>query len=480
MMPPYSQLIGAPLPSLAESRHGYSLITERHVQVIWLEQKYFRPLSTVDGVSIEVISPGIWNAEAGPDFKKAHLIIGGTEIYGDVEIHLSDEGWRQHEHHNDPRYNQVALHLSFWKSRQSKPLSTSEGKIIPQGYFEEFLTIPVKRIANAIDLDLYPYKKCTGSGKCSKVLFQKFSRDETVSFFRSAAEWRLEKKRKHLHMRTEDERLYLGAGLAMALGYKQNSESFLDLFLQMRQGRDKPFEELLATALGSCGFFSESHRTRWAGSPYYQELMRLYLSQPAPSEKSIKLILAKVRPLNHPVRRIAYLVHLVKDSSLPQLYQRMEAHWEASWPMIKGRRANNKLYMELLQMLPSYEDSYWNHHYTFEMASRDELLPLVGSPLKGEIVINAFFPLLHESIASRGNSEEMKAFKELFAGIRAQQTGKGKYLKHRFWGDAPGSSLLAKADILQGAYQLHYDFCLHYEASCEGCPFVERYLGSKR
>lgn len=77
---------------VAEKKNVYHILTERHLQAMWLEQKYFHILKTCDGRHIEVISPGIWNSEAGPDFLKAHLKIGDQEYQGDIEIHLSQEG----------------------------------------------------------------------------------------------------------------------------------------------------------------------------------------------------------------------------------------------------------------------------------------------------------------------------------------------------------------------------------------------------
>ena len=55
-------------------------LTERHLQILWLEQKLLKNLITNQGESIEVISPGIWNTGPGPDFLKAHLKIGNCEI----------------------------------------------------------------------------------------------------------------------------------------------------------------------------------------------------------------------------------------------------------------------------------------------------------------------------------------------------------------------------------------------------------------
>lgn len=134
MYVPYSEteedaLYSIPVPTpfrLAESKYPYLYWTERHLQVMWWEQKYFKNLKTRENLPIEIISPGIWNAEAGPDFLKAHLKIGDREIKGDIEIHLDDESWVQHKHHQDTRYDQVILHVSFYLPHTHKAIINSK------------------------------------------------------------------------------------------------------------------------------------------------------------------------------------------------------------------------------------------------------------------------------------------------------------------------------------------------------------------
>src|ERR1700743_2013637 len=94
----YSYIINESTDFLAETSSNYITISERHLQAMWFEQKYFSNLTTFCGKSIVVISPGLWNGEAGPDFKKAHLLIDGHEVKGDVEIHLYEEDWYNHRH----------------------------------------------------------------------------------------------------------------------------------------------------------------------------------------------------------------------------------------------------------------------------------------------------------------------------------------------------------------------------------------------
>lgn len=474
MQPTYESLLHSDSNKVAEEEELYQFITERHVQVMWLEQKYFRPLMTSDGEPIKVISPGVWNAEAGPDFRKAHLKIGEKQFRGDVEIHLRDDGWVQHKHHTDPLYNQVVLHLSFWKPTHIKAIINQQGSPIIRSYFEDALTIPEKRITQLIDLDLYPYKKFCGSGRCADEIFNKVPEKSIEQLFYDASVWRLEKKRRHLYSRVEDPRLYLSAGIAMALGYKDNAEAFLDLYQHLLPHRHSSEQFLMGISMHRCGFFSEHFVEKWKGSEYYQELKEIEFSDEY-IKSPTKLRLHMIRPINHPIRRIAYLVKMIKDPSVPQLYQRMEGHWHATWPLLSHHKDFKEHLEELCEMIPLYHDEYWNFHYTFEEKAQKQELPLIGPSLKTEILINTYFPLLHASIESRRIDQEVKAFHNLYSTVKSQPTRKSKYLQHRFFGETSKRSLIKGADTIQGAYQLHHDFCIHYEASCEGCPFIGRF-----
>ena len=213
---PYAALLD-PFPQIsAETGENYHCLTERHLQAVWYEQKYFRNLKTSDEQDVKVISPGIWNSEAGPDFLKAHLKIGNKEFRGDVEIHLLPESWKQHHHHIDSRYNHVVFHLSLWKQKKEKLITTQKGKCIHQAFLENFLTIPLGRIVQLIDLDLYPYKKFVGSGRCSQALFHSLPKKKVESFFQLAADWRLQQKRIYLITQAHNTSL-LSTGIALAL-----------------------------------------------------------------------------------------------------------------------------------------------------------------------------------------------------------------------------------------------------------------------
>ena len=471
---PYAALL-ADDSQAAEKKRPYQLLKERHCQIIWLEQKYFKKLKTIEGEAIEVISPGIWNAGAGPDFLKAHIKIGERVLWGGIEIHLSEEDWYHHGHHLDERYNSVVLHISFWKSFSSKPLLTLEGKKLPQAFLEEELTVSPGRLLHLIDLDLYPYKSFVGSGRCAHRVFKDLSPEHIRLFFEEASKWRLVQKGKALQQVSPIPAEQLGAGIARALGYKNNAASFLSLFLLLStRVHEISEEELLAFGLRVCGFFGDSYK-KWEGSEYYRHLEGLGEKRSLPISPLV-LVLAQIRPLNHPIRRIVYLIKLLRSRMLPVLHRNFLTLWEQRWPQCKERKHFYALGHEMRMLFPNYEDEYWNSHYLFEQEKTETQLVFLGEDFKNTLLINAVLPLIYDSVRERANEEECRLFYKFFYRLPEKQSGKSKYLAHRFFGDSSKGQLLKLAPTQQGAYQLHHDFCVHYEASCVGCPFVQRYI----
>lgn len=256
----YSNLLRNPLEVIKEPTQSYYYIKERHLQAMWLEQKYFKNFKTTDDLPIQVISPGIWNAEAGPDFLKAHLKIGDKELFGDIELHLSHESWTHHHHHLDARYNNVILHISLWDPKKWKLVETLDGKSIQQTSLEQYLTLPISRILQLVDLDLYPYKRFAGSGKCAQTLFRSMPNQKMEELFTSAALWRLQKKGSNLSSLTENNQLRMGMGIATALGYKSNTEPFQELLLTLEPLKQHTEDEMIAYGLKLTGFFSDYYQ----------------------------------------------------------------------------------------------------------------------------------------------------------------------------------------------------------------------------
>lgn len=84
---------------------------------------------TTDGRTVEILSVGEHNHDAGPDYSHARVRIGGREWVGNIEIHVCSSDWQRHKHHLDKAYDTVILHVVRTADR---PIYNSRGELVPQ------------------------------------------------------------------------------------------------------------------------------------------------------------------------------------------------------------------------------------------------------------------------------------------------------------------------------------------------------------
>jgi len=90
-------------------------LPESQIVKIWQHQLLDRAeLVTEDGEPIEIIYPGRLNDDQGADFRDAVIATSRGLIKGDIELHVKSSGWQAHQHHRDPVYNRVILHVVMW------------------------------------------------------------------------------------------------------------------------------------------------------------------------------------------------------------------------------------------------------------------------------------------------------------------------------------------------------------------------------
>lgn len=85
--------------------------------------------TTTDGLSVEIISTGQYNRNAGPDFSSAHVRIGQQDWIGNIEIHIHASDWYKHKHHTDGAYDNTILHIVCVAD---KDIENTRGEKIPQ------------------------------------------------------------------------------------------------------------------------------------------------------------------------------------------------------------------------------------------------------------------------------------------------------------------------------------------------------------
>jgi len=87
-------------------------MTEELLQFAWKYQLFNKEnLKTTNGDEIQLLNPGRWNSDSGPDFFNASIKIGETLWAGNVEVHIKASDWLKHNHQTDKAYNNVILHV---------------------------------------------------------------------------------------------------------------------------------------------------------------------------------------------------------------------------------------------------------------------------------------------------------------------------------------------------------------------------------
>src|SRR5690606_21503743 len=85
---------------------------EDFLHYVWKYKKFdFSNVKTVCKKEIMIIDSGVYTKGTGADFFNAQIVIDNIRWAGNVEIHLNSSDWYLHNHHMDPNYNNVILHV---------------------------------------------------------------------------------------------------------------------------------------------------------------------------------------------------------------------------------------------------------------------------------------------------------------------------------------------------------------------------------
>jgi hypothetical protein len=88
-------------------------------ELIWQNalKRYFEAnntsLLTQSGKTVNILSIGKHNHLGGPDFSSACIVVDSELRVGDIEFHKSSGLWFSHNHHTNPAYSNVILHIVF-------------------------------------------------------------------------------------------------------------------------------------------------------------------------------------------------------------------------------------------------------------------------------------------------------------------------------------------------------------------------------
>ena len=221
--------------------------SELELQARWFAGDFGREFVSTDGDQIDIVQFGVWNREAGPDFRDAAIRInGGDPIHGCIEIDLLDRSWESHGHATNPAFEATALHVFVERSDRAFFTRTLSNRNVPQ------VRIDPTALPEAFNANI-PLAR---PGRCQAPL-KNLPEQRVRSVLDAAAQFRLRQKanriRNKIDVHGRDETLF--QEIATALGYKENKLPFtlLTQRLPLRLLREN-VEDCEALLFGTAGF----------------------------------------------------------------------------------------------------------------------------------------------------------------------------------------------------------------------------------
>ncbi len=422
---------------------------EKLLQFIW-QFGYFNnaSLTTTEGESLSIISPGTINKNGGPDFTAAKIKIGETTFFGNVELHLQTSDWEKHHHEADSNYRNVILHVVFQHDkdlRNAIPVLELEPRIS---------TFLLERYRSLMNTD--SFIPCSNSVSTVKELVW-------VSWKERLLVERLSRKAEHIFALLKESNYHweevLWWLLARNFGMKVNSDAFeaiaKTLSINVLAKHKTSIHQIEALLFGQAGLLEgelEKDYPRLLQREYLFLSKKLSL-QPA----SVPLQFLRMRPRNFPTIRLAQLAVLIQQSS--HLFSKT----------IEAKRVE-----ELKSHFQVTANDFWHYRYTFHEDSSFKKKTL-GSDSINNIIINTIVPVLFayglhhdeetykdkalrwlEEISAEKNSIT-KGFAQL--GIKAKSAYhsqaiielKNEYCSHKKCLQCSVGNYLLKREVLQAA-----------------------------
>lgn len=412
------------------------MLNEDLLHFIWKHR--FLPLhelKTLTNSPLEVIDPGLYNVDAGPDFINAKIKIGHTIWVGNVELHRRASDWYAHGHDRNPVYNTVILHVAL---EGEDVILNAQGESVP------CLLISIPQLVQ----ERYQHLKVSKELIPCRSVFGTMSVFAVHAWMERLLVERLEDRSRQLQeyfVQSEyNWEITFFISLARSFGFGKNAEAF------ERWARNLPFrylkkhisnlQELEALFFGTAGLLQKDSMPQhfWQkstyGMQYYQDLCQQYAYLGHKYElKELPFTQWKylrTRPYNFPHVRIAQLAALYQQLC----YQVTD--------LLEGKFCLNNVLRALVD---------------FKLTERSIQL----------IEINCIIPLMYAQGKHRGDSNHMQKAIDRLNALNAENN---RII--RTW-MASGLEVKTAADT-QALLQLQKKYCDRKD--CLRCRFGMEYL----
>ena len=411
---------------LAEPEGGWD--NEKRLCDAWesgLSIRRGRRLRTVAGVAVTVIEPGARNSGDGPDFLSAVIAVEspGQErriVRGDIEMHLRASDWRAHGHDGNPAFASVILHVVEDAQGMTEIAGAPVLEFRPPTHGRR------RRNANGVGR-----KTAAPPGPGGR------SRSGIAQLLDSLGDARLEERAAAMEgdivVVGPEQALY--EALFRGLGYTRNMTAFQELARLMPAGtlrglaEGAPDEEariarlagllfgaagLLPSQRGTAGqgrllfggaavssidSYTEAAEAEWARRPGLESL-------PRGSWQTFR-----VRPDNHPVRRVGVAVEMMRR------WPEGQGPAETLGEIVAESGTPRETVSRLLEALVVPAAGYWARHRDFGVKRRGTVSTLLGRGRALDMLATAVMPFLLAMADLESDGERERRTREAYAAL---------------------------------------------------------------
>lgn len=431
-----------------------TVMTEKQVVQLWQETlQYQTALKTRNDESIDIIYPGRRNDDRGADFKDAVIATARGRLKGDIEIHVKASDWWLHRHHQDPAYNRVILHVVYQNDTENSITQANGYQVPTLALDNSTASNDAITLASATPCRGYGYHQ--NIGQITRVL-EKFGEARFLS--------RAAQINETITKQGAGQALY--GGIMTALGYTKNKAAMAELArlipldileVASTNSDDEYVVRCQAWLMGAAGLLPSQRDKGFLLKPAEDD----WVSKLENSwrESGIEPLMSapdwsffKVRPGNHPVRRLAAMSHLLVCYRKNGLLKALEAK------LAEATDNNKNDLLEKALVVPT--DEYWGRFIDFGAPAAGVAPALLGRERAADIVINALLPYAYARELNRQKTMEF------YKNYRAAQ--ENTLVKHMRQQLGIGRCLAATACRQQGLLHLYQTWCA--EGKCQACP----------
>ncbi len=424
-------------------------ISEKFLHYIW-KNKLFDTENKLDdeGNKIEILSTGIQNTDAGPDFFNAKIKIGNTLWAGNVEIHIKSSDWYKHNHHKNKAYNNVILHVVVENDKKTVAENTKKIPTLVLKYnpelFDRYSELSENQSSISCENFISEIDTFILNSWLSNLLIERA--EQKTSYAENLFNFKKSNREEIFYILT-----------ARAFGFKVNAlpfemlaKSLPSIILAKHKNNKFQIEALL---FGQAGMLSDET----IEDEYYLKLKKEYTFLKAKYNlQPIKAHLWKflrIRPSNFPTVRISQFADLIYKSS--HLFSKI----------LEAKNVS-----ELEKMFETKAGEYWNTHYKFGKPTGEKIKKL-GKSAVHSIIINTVIPSLFLYGKQKDKNEIIEKAIYFLENIKAEKNTVTKKWKN-------AGIIIKNAYYSQSLIQLYNEYCT--KNRCLDCRIGYFYIQNKK